>query len=142
MKKLKDRLRLSRKSAGYSQAILGKQVGFSQGSLIDWEKGRVEPKPSLLEKWAQITQCDPAWLLTGQGNMRETDSNESSGMGTSVGEDMFDLNGLVNEIADRGTSEEILEMDQAVGKMDQAVGKIVRIHRGLRPKLSKIPKKV
>lgn len=65
MDKIKDRLIKSRKSAGYTQLIMSKKLGFSQNSIIDWEKGRVEPKSSTLKKWADITKCDPTWLFTG-----------------------------------------------------------------------------
>lgn len=65
MNKLQDRLVQSRKTARYSQEKLAKGLGFSKQSIIEWEKGRVEPKKTVIENWAKITNTDLVWLLTG-----------------------------------------------------------------------------
>lgn len=102
MEKLKVRLRNSRKSAGYTQENLSKILGFSQVSLIEWEKGRVEPKKSVIERWAEITKCDPSWLLTGRDQDHDNDiltpQTENIRMNPDV--NINELAGLSVEIKD------------------------------------------
>ena len=87
MKKIEDRLIKSRKLARYTQAILAKKIGFSEVSLIEWEKGRAEPKASAIEKWAKATNCNPGWLLTGEGPMESGDEHKTKIEGVQKSEE-------------------------------------------------------
>ena len=69
MEKFGDRLRKSRKSTGYTQENLANNLGITSVTVVEWEKGRSEPKSSDLLKWAELTNVSPGWLLTGEGSM-------------------------------------------------------------------------
>jgi transcriptional regulator with XRE-family HTH domain len=64
------RIRLARKSCGYTQAGLAKQVGISTITFNRYETGNRGIDSSLVVNLAEILNCDLIWLLTGQGDMR------------------------------------------------------------------------
>ncbi len=129
MIKLNERLLKSRKSARYTQKILCNQLDIAEQTVIKYEKGTRIPNADILERWAEITQCDPTWLLTGQGEMVQTERTQNS-----VGEDMSNYERMIADIEEDGTPEQLVELEQALGK-------IGRVHRGLRSKLRNLPKK-
>jgi transcriptional regulator with XRE-family HTH domain len=65
LKALGDRLKKIRISAGLSQKEAGQNVGVSDATVSNWEKGIFEPPLSYLEYLAENFNCDLNWLLTG-----------------------------------------------------------------------------
>jgi len=49
-KRIGHRLRAAREAAGLSQEELGKMVGYSQGNISDWERGRLNVKVPIFLK--------------------------------------------------------------------------------------------
>ncbi|PKG37169.1 LexA family protein [Psychromonas sp. Urea-02u-13] len=56
-----------RKDLGLTQAETAKAVGVSRVSISQWEKGITSPKGKNLHALAKVLNCDPDWLLNGQG---------------------------------------------------------------------------
>ena len=63
------RIKQAREKAGLSQEELSKKLKIGKRTLIDYEKGVSEPKPSTLLKIAEICNTDAGWLLTGKNNL-------------------------------------------------------------------------
>jgi len=64
IKRFSDR----RKELGLTQAETARAVGVSRVSISQWEKGDTSPKGKNLHALAKVLNCDPNWLLTGQGS--------------------------------------------------------------------------
>ena len=64
-----ERIKKAREEAGLSQEELSKRLKIGKRTLIDYEKGVSEPKPSTLLKIAEICNTDAGWLLTGKSNL-------------------------------------------------------------------------
>ena len=64
-----ERIKKAREEAGLSQEELSKRLKIGKRTLIDYEKGVSEPKPSTLLKIADICNTDAGWLLTGKSNL-------------------------------------------------------------------------
>lgn len=57
-----------RKELGLTQAETARAVGVSRVSISLWEKGDTSPKGRNLHALAKVLNCDPDWLLNGQGS--------------------------------------------------------------------------
>jgi phage repressor protein C with HTH and peptisase S24 domain len=77
--KLNDRIIYARKSKGFKQKELANKLKISLPTMNHYESGKRAPNSELLSQIAKILECDPGWLLTGEGQAdkkKETYSNE------------------------------------------------------------------
>lgn len=65
---LKDRLKLSRKNAGFTQIQVSEAVKMTQATYSQLERGIVKSTSKIVEI-AQILNVNPNWLATGEGEM-------------------------------------------------------------------------
>lgn len=68
MQELKDRLKYARKNANMTQVEIAKNIGITQASYSDMERGLVKSSGKIVEL-AQILKVNPHWLATGQGEI-------------------------------------------------------------------------
>lgn len=62
-----DRIIRRMADLGINQAELVKLVGTSKGSVSQWVNGKGSPKGENLLKLANALECNPKWLISGQG---------------------------------------------------------------------------
>lgn len=62
---LGGRIRSARTHKAMSAASLGKLIGTSGVSIVNWENGKHQPKIYALEKIARVLDCPLADLLNG-----------------------------------------------------------------------------
>ena len=60
-----DRLRKAREWRGLEQADLARDLGVSRNTISAAERGKTQPRRSLLMAWAMRTGVSLHWLLTG-----------------------------------------------------------------------------
>lgn len=65
---LKERLKLSRKHAGLTQAQVADTVGLTQATYSQLERGIVKSTSKIVEI-ANLLKVNPTWLATGEGSM-------------------------------------------------------------------------
>ena len=70
MNNLGLRIQMIRKSMGYSQRKFAEMLGIAYQTQNKYEKGHRIPDVEYLQRLANITGCDPGWLLTGK-NVQE-----------------------------------------------------------------------
>lgn len=63
---LGTRIAKARKAKKLTQVTLGDALGASQGAVAGWEIGRTEPTLQIIERIADETGSDPAWLAFGR----------------------------------------------------------------------------
>jgi transcriptional regulator with XRE-family HTH domain len=66
---LGERIRLARKKQKFTQANLAQLIEISEQTLNKYEKGHRIPKAEILNRMANILNCNPGWLLSGEGDM-------------------------------------------------------------------------
>lgn len=66
-----DRIRARRKAVGLTQQGLAEAFGINRVSVTLWENNSTAPERDKIVPLAEILQCEPEWLLTGQGNAPE-----------------------------------------------------------------------
>jgi transcriptional regulator with XRE-family HTH domain len=71
-----ERIRLARKTAGMTQEALAQKLEIAYPTLNKYEKGRRIPDARLLNRMAAILDCDPGWLLSGEGEMIRPDQKK------------------------------------------------------------------
>lgn len=76
MQELKDRLKYARKNANITQAEIAKNIGITQASYSEIERGLVKSSGKIVEL-AQILKVNPHWLATGQGEMTDIQFNNA-----------------------------------------------------------------
>ncbi len=78
---INKRIIISRKSKGFTQKYLAGILSISLPTMNHYESGKRVPSSSLLAKLAEVVECDPGWLLTGQGseNKKYTDGSSVEG---------------------------------------------------------------
>ena len=70
---LGDRLRAALGRAELSQNELARQMGVTRAAVNQWiQNGQIHA--TNLMKFAEITQCDIKWLMSGKGSMRPGES--------------------------------------------------------------------
>ena len=62
-----ERIKQRRKEIGLTQLDVAKAVGVSKTSVSQWESGDTNPKGENLYSLCRILQCEPDWLLYGEG---------------------------------------------------------------------------
>lgn len=68
-----QRLRLARKKAGLTQAVLSKLAGCSQVNICKVERSENGIGSEFTVQFAAALQINPTWLAIGQGDMVETE---------------------------------------------------------------------
>ncbi|MBC8284508.1 MAG: helix-turn-helix transcriptional regulator [Nitrospinae bacterium] len=66
--KLNERIVFARKSKGFRQNKLADILKISLPTMNHYESGKRAPNSELLSTMASVLECDPGWLLTGEGN--------------------------------------------------------------------------
>ncbi|HUI09870.1 MAG TPA: XRE family transcriptional regulator [Bacteroidota bacterium] len=64
-----ERLRAARERKELDQATLAAKAGVVTRTLQRWEKGEQVPDGIAITKIARVTNVQPVWLLTGEGDM-------------------------------------------------------------------------
>ncbi len=64
-----ERLRSARDAREMDQATLAEKIGVVTRTLQRWEKGEQVPDGVSITRIAKVTQVQPTWLLTGEGEM-------------------------------------------------------------------------
>ncbi|MCK5051116.1 MAG: helix-turn-helix transcriptional regulator [Candidatus Cloacimonetes bacterium] len=80
MKTFKQRLVYLRKTKHYSQQYVSDYTKLSQSNYCKYEKGRVEPSLSFIEKIIKLYDVDANWLIKGIGDIpySEEETNNSN----------------------------------------------------------------
>ena len=68
-----DRLSALREELGYSQREMGEAVGISGQAWGKYERGKSTPSTSVLKLLVSDVGVNPFWLLTGQGEMLQSE---------------------------------------------------------------------
>lgn len=74
---LEERLKLARKHAGLTQPQLSNLVDVSKRAIVSYEKDASKIQIGLLYQIAKICHINDVWLLTGKGNMLDSDLQEN-----------------------------------------------------------------
>lgn len=69
MSTLGDRLRHARKSRGYTQDSLAKEIGVSRGVIFNLEKNKTGFQNIVIDAISHVLQIRREWLLNGEGKM-------------------------------------------------------------------------
>ncbi len=64
-----ERLRIARESLGIKQAEAARRLQIGSSGLNDVEKGKNNLSTAMSRKVAQFLGINPAWVLTGEGEM-------------------------------------------------------------------------
>jgi phage repressor protein C with HTH and peptisase S24 domain len=79
---INKRITISRKSKGFTQKALAAKLGIALPTMNHYETGKRIPNSDLLARLAGVVECDPGWLLTGEGtqqkNSGQSDFNHSN----------------------------------------------------------------
>ncbi len=73
MDSLGERLIYARKNKGYTQDALAETIGVSRGVIFNLEKNKTEPQMIVINAISQCLKINKNWLLTGEGEMSDTD---------------------------------------------------------------------
>ncbi|WP_409368768.1 helix-turn-helix domain-containing protein [Lysinibacillus sp. 38-6] len=73
MDSLGERLTYARKNKGYTQDALAETIGVSRGVIFNLEKNKTEPQMIVINAISQCLKINKNWLLTGEGEMSDTD---------------------------------------------------------------------
>lgn len=65
--KLGNRIKEARNKTGLTQEALAKRLGIAYPTMNKYEKGHRIPDAELLSRMTTELNCDPGWLLTGEG---------------------------------------------------------------------------
>lgn len=77
MANLGERIKLLRKQTNLNQSDFAEKIGLGSATVISrYEKGELEPNTTTLIKIAELANCDPGWLLTGEGEMYREEKKE------------------------------------------------------------------
>jgi phage repressor protein C with HTH and peptisase S24 domain len=82
--KLNKRLIYARKSKGLKQKELANILKISLPTMNHYESGKRSPNSELLSQIAKILECDPGWLLTGEGQIEKKETHTNEPMSSST----------------------------------------------------------
>jgi phage repressor protein C with HTH and peptisase S24 domain len=82
--KLNKRIILSRKSKGFKQKELAHILNISLPTMNHYESGKRAPNSELLSQIAKTLDCDPGWLLTGEGQAEKKETHVNEPMSPST----------------------------------------------------------
>lgn len=77
IKNLGSRIKEAQKAAGITQEKAARELNIALPTLNKYIKGHRVPDAILLSHMAKLFKCDPAWLLTGEGDMTIAGANVS-----------------------------------------------------------------
>lgn len=60
----------SRKSKGFTQKYLAEKLSISLPTMNHYETGKRIPGSDFLARLAKVVECNPGWLLSGEGEMQ------------------------------------------------------------------------
>ncbi len=95
------RIKNIRKKRGITQEALAQEVGIAHQTLNKYEKGHRSPDSETLNQMAKALQCDPGWLLSGEG------SPERAGAEERVTPDLELMADSIREIAEVFEAEDL-----------------------------------
>lgn len=77
MKDLIERIKKVRRAHGLTQKQFADAIGYSQGNIGDWERGRSSPSAAAIQSIVNTFNVNSAWLLTGveEGAKKEAAKN-------------------------------------------------------------------
>lgn len=90
MDTVNQRVKHVRNLLGFSQSIFSEQLGISQASLSDIERGRTEVNNKILIELITKYEINSNWLLTGNGNIYIAKNDSQNGIYADID--------IVNEI--------------------------------------------
>lgn len=67
---ISERIKSVRESAGVKQEAFALAIGVTNVTISRYEKGHRTPDADFLNQLVKIYGCNPGWLLTGNGEMR------------------------------------------------------------------------
>lgn len=85
--KLNERLIYARKSKGFMQKELANILKVSLPTMNHYESGKRAPNSELLAQIAKVLECDPGWLLTGEGQAEKKEAFVNEAMSPSTLDD-------------------------------------------------------
>lgn len=77
------RIKMFRKALQISQLELAKAININKATMSRYERGEYAPSHKVLRKIAELYQVNPAWLLTGNGEMFTSDHSPSKNVVSS-----------------------------------------------------------
>lgn len=69
-----ERIYSARKSSRHTQTFVAAAVGVTAAAISQWEAGVTEPSWRYIIPLSITLKCDPAWLLTGNDELKAIDS--------------------------------------------------------------------
>ena len=73
-----NRIIESRKSKGFTQKYLAEKMNISLPTMNHYETGKRIPGSDFLARLAKVVDCNPGWLLSGEGDMQTNECYTSS----------------------------------------------------------------
>lgn len=67
---INKRITESRKTKGFTQKYLAGKLNISLPTMNHYETGKRVPGSDFLARLAKIVECNPGWLLSGEGDMQ------------------------------------------------------------------------
>lgn len=83
---LNKRIIKLRKSKGFTQKRLAEKLSISVPTMNHYETGKRVPGSDLLARLAKVLECNPGWLLIGEGEMQIHDGTSPRSTHTSMGD--------------------------------------------------------
>ena len=78
---LSERIRTARKRAGLTQTALAKRLKIALPTLNKYENNHRIPSAELLSRMAILLDCEPGWLLSGEGAGADRVAEATPGFG-------------------------------------------------------------
>jgi len=69
---MRHRLRIAREEAGFDQEQLAAEIGVSRRTVLNAERGYVEPLRVVIKAWALACGVRLSWLVTGDDGFPDT----------------------------------------------------------------------
>ena len=66
--KINSRIIIARKAKGFTQKYLAEKLKISLPTMNHYETGKRVPGSDFLARLAKVVECDPGWLLSGEGS--------------------------------------------------------------------------
>lgn len=81
---MNERIKQVRSSLNLTRAQFGKRLGVSGDVINNLERGRVEPKETIIKLMCKEFGVSYQWLVNGLGEMIDSDENEAQEIVDSV----------------------------------------------------------
>ena len=83
---INKRITESRKSKGYTQRKLAEKLNISLPTMNHYETGKRTPGSDFLARLAKVLECNPGWLLSGEGEMQIPEEHSSHSSHSIMGD--------------------------------------------------------